>query len=97
MTSTRPIPLMRRRVGAPEGAGEEAVLITHSILGAVAGHHPRWRSARYATWIVQITCMRHTITATDRPTMPMITVLHRLRSTRAQATPATGSSTADTR
>ena len=44
-----------------------------------------------------MTCMRHTMTATARPTMPMITVLQRLRSSSAHATPAIGSSTAETR
>jgi hypothetical protein len=40
--------------------------------------------------VVQMTCMRHTMTATDNAAMPMITVLQRLRSMSAQMTDAGG-------
>ena len=50
-----------------------------------------------ATWIVQIACMRHTMTATASAATPMITVLHRLRSSSAHATAAGGRSAAETR
>ena len=76
------------------GAGGRRHNQTSLVLAGGASPCP---TARQATWTVQITCMRHTITAMESAAMPMITVLQRLRSSSAHATAATGSSTADTR
>jgi len=85
-------------VGAVESARAGAVLITRSILGVAGRGDPRGQGdPGYATWTVQMTCMRHTITATASATIPMITVLQRLRSRSAHATPAGGSNAAETR
>ena len=90
------------------GGGERHDRVDDHEHAADAGHagaggrrHDRqskpYAARAQATWIVQIACMRHTMTATASAAMPMMTVLHRLRSSSAQATAAGGSSAAETR
>src|SRR5690606_31845173 len=79
-----------RHAGARDSVGHGPPILGRHSPRAGAGRHP-------AIWTVQITCMRHSMTASASPTTPRMTVLHRLRSRRAQNTPPTGSSTAETR